>query len=121
MEILVTGGAGYIGSHACKRLQRAGIQPVVYDNFSTGHRDAARFGPVEEGDIRDATRLDAVLKAHQPACVVHFAASAYPAESLEDPALYYSNNIVGSLTLLDAMRRHGVGSIVFSSSCATYG
>ena len=121
MTILVTGGAGYIGSHACKLLDRVGLDPVVYDNLSTGHRDAARFGPFEQGDIRDAARLDAVMRAYRPSCVVHFAAAAYPAESIEDPAHYYSNNIMGSLTLLEAMRRNGLKFIVFSSSCATYG
>ena len=119
--ILVTGGAGYIGSHTCRQLLRAGFDPVVYDNLSTGHRDAVLFGPLEEGDIRDGARLDAVMKAHGPQCVVHFAASAYAMESVEDPALYYSNNVLGSLSLLDAMRRNNVSRIVFSSSCATYG
>ncbi|MDE2089523.1 MAG: UDP-glucose 4-epimerase GalE [Gammaproteobacteria bacterium] len=121
MKVLVTGGAGYVGSHACKQLARAGIEPVVYDNLSTGHRDAVRYGPLFEGDTRDRGRLDAAMAAHQPDCVIHFAASAYVGESVEDPASYYSNNVVGSLSLLESMRRHDVASIVFSSSCAVYG
>ncbi len=121
MKILVTGGAGYIGSHTCKRLARAGFEPVVFDNLSTGFRDAARFGPFEQGDILDAARLDAVMSRHQPAAVVHFAASAYVGDSVREPAAYYRNNIVGSLSLLDAMRRNHVEKIVFSSTCATYG
>ena len=121
MKILVTGGAGYIGSHTCKLLARAGMEPVVYDNLCTGHRDAVLFGAFEEGDILDGARLDAVMVRHRPACVVHFAASAYVGDSVRDPAAYYRNNIVGSLSLLDAMRRNDVKRIVFSSSCATYG
>ena len=121
MKILVTGGAGYIGSHTCKLLAHAGLEPVVYDNLSTGHRDAVRFGPFEEGDILDGGRLDDVMARHRPACVVHFAGSAYVGESVRDPAAYYHNNVVGSLSLLDSMRRNGVARIVFSSSCATYG
>jgi UDP-arabinose 4-epimerase len=121
MKVLVTGGAGYVGSHACKQLRRAGFEPVTYDNLSTGHRDAVRWGPFAEGDTRDGARLDAVLGEHRPACVLHFAASAYVGESVADPARYYSNNVGGSLSLLDAMRRQGVGRIVFSSTCAVYG
>ncbi len=121
MVILVTGGAGFIGSHTCKALRAAGMEPVVYDNLSTGHHDNVRFGAFEEGDIGDGARLDAVLRQYRPDCVVHFAASAYVGESVRDPAAYYRNNIVGSLSLLDAMRRQGVTRIVFSSSCATYG
>ena len=121
MKILVTGGAGYIGGHTCKLLARAGFEPVVYDNLSTGFRDIARFGPFEQGDILDAARLDDVMARHKPAAVVHFAASAYVGDSVRDPAAYYRNNIVGSLSLLDAMRRNGIVNIVFSSTCATYG
>ena len=121
MNILVTGGAGYIGSHTCKQLARAGFVPVVYDNLSTGFQEAVRFGPFERGDILDADRLDEVFARYRPACVVHFAASAYVGDSVRDPAAYYRNNIVGSLSLLNAMRRNNVEPIVFSSTCATYG
>jgi len=121
MNILVTGGAGYIGSHTCKQLARAGFTPVVYDNLCTGHRDAVRYGPFEEGDILDGDRLDEVFARYRPECVVHFAASAYVGVSVRDPAAYYRNNIVGSLSLLNAMHRGGTDAIVFSSTCATYG
>ena len=120
-SILVTGGAGYIGSHACKTLARAGYRPVVYDNLSRGHREAVRWGPLVEGDIADSSRLGAAIKEHQVTAVMHFAALAYVGESVGDPALYYRNNLGGSLSLLEAMRETGVGEIVFSSSCATYG
>lgn len=118
---LVTGGAGYVGSHVCKRLARQGHTPVTYDNLSRGHRWAVRWGPLEEGDLHDRTRLDAVLDRWKPDGVLHFAAFAYVAESIADPALYYRNNVAGTLTLLDAMRAAGVDRLVFSSTCATYG
>ena len=120
-SILVTGGAGYIGSHACKTLARAGYRPVVYDNLSRGRREAARWGPLVEGDIGDSSRLGAAIKEHEVTAVMHFAALAYVGKSVGDPALYYRNNLGGSLSLLEAMRETGVGEIVFSSSCATYG
>jgi UDP-glucose-4-epimerase GalE len=120
-SILVTGGAGYIGSHACKALARAGHRPVVYDNLSRGHRHAVRWGPLVEGDIADRSRLGAALADHRVAAVMHFAAYAYVGESVSDPSLYYRNNLCGTLALLDAMREAGVGEIVFSSTCATYG
>ncbi len=120
-SILVTGGAGYIGSHACKALARAGYRPVVYDNLSRGHREAVRWGPLVEGDIADSARLGAAIKEHAVTAVMHFAAYAYVGESVGDPALYYHNNLCGSLSLLEAMRQTGIGEIVFSSTCATYG
>jgi UDP-arabinose 4-epimerase len=120
-SILVTGGAGYIGAHACKALARVGYLPVVYDNLSRGHRAAVRWGPMVEGDIADRERLRAAFAEHRIAAVMHFAAYAYVGESVGDPALYYRNNLCGSLALLDAMREAGVGEIVFSSTCATYG
>lgn len=120
-NVLVTGGAGYIGSHACKALARAGYKPIVYDNLSFGHEWAVKWGPLERGDILDRTRLDEVIAKHRPAAVVHFAAFAYVGESVTDPGKYYRNNVVGSLTLLEAMRDANVGRIVFSSTCATYG
>jgi UDP-arabinose 4-epimerase len=119
--ILVTGGAGYIGSHACKALARAGHTPVTYDNLSRGFAHAVKWGPFEEGDILDADRLGAALVRHRPDAVIHFAAFAYVGESVTYPATYYRNNVVGSLTLLEAMRARGVDRIVFSSSCTTYG
>lgn len=120
-RILVTGGAGYIGSHVCKVLARAGFEPVVYDNLLRGHRAAVRWGTLEVGDMTDETRLREVLDRHRPASVMHFAALTYVGESVSDPALYYSNNVVGTLALLAAMRRFSVGTLVFSSTCATYG
>ena len=120
-NILVTGGAGYIGSHACKALAQAGFVPIAYDNLSFGHEWAVKWGRFEKGDILDRARLDKVLATYKPTAVMHFAAYAYVGESVEDPAKYYRNNVVGSLSLLEAMREHGVGQIVFSSTCATYG
>ncbi|HUC12230.1 MAG TPA: UDP-glucose 4-epimerase GalE, partial [Stellaceae bacterium] len=120
-SILVTGGAGYIGSHACKRLAHAGYRPVVYDNLSRGHREAVRWGPLVEGDLADGARLRAAIVEYRVAAVMHFAAYAYVGESVTNPALYYRNNLAGSLSLLEAMRESGVGEIVFSSTCATYG
>src|SRR5215813_6550853 len=100
--VLVTGGAGYIGSHACKALALAGHRPVVYDNLSRGHREAVRWGPLLEGDIADRAKVTAALDQHQASAVMHFAAYAYVGESTNDPATYYRNNLLGSLTLLDA-------------------
>src|SRR5580658_992985 len=103
-RVLVTGGAGYVGAHACKALAAAGYVPVVYDNLSRGHARAVKWGPLEEGDIQDGPRLAEVLRRHAPLAVMHFAALTYVAESVEDPGLYYRNNVTGALTLLDAMR-----------------
>jgi UDP-arabinose 4-epimerase len=120
-RILVTGGAGYIGSHTAKLLRLEGIEPVVYDNLSTGNRSSVRWGPFVNGDILDAAHLIEVIEKYEPEAVIHFAASAYVGESVTDPAKYYHNNVVGTLLLLDACRRTGLGKIIFSSSCATYG
>jgi len=120
-SILVTGGAGYVGSHACKALARAGYQPVVYDNLSRGHREAVRWGPLVEGDLHDRARLAAAMSEHQVTAVMHFAAFAYVGESVTDPEIYYANNLGGTLALLGAMREAGVANIVFSSTCAVYG
>src|SRR5438105_7446623 len=120
-SILVTGGAGYVGSHACKALAAAGYRPVVFDNLSRGHREAVRWGPLVEGDLADREQLVNALKTHRVAAVMHFAAYAYVGESVADPALYYRNNLGGTLSLLGAMRETGVDKIVFSSTCATYG
>jgi UDP-arabinose 4-epimerase len=119
--ILVTGGAGFIGSHACKLLARNGFEPVSYDNLSTGHRDAVRWGPLVIGDILDRRMLHNAVKAFNPVAVMHFAAVASVAESVVNPALYYRNNVMGTLTLLDACRDLGIRNVIFSSSCATYG
>jgi UDP-arabinose 4-epimerase len=119
--VLVTGGAGYIGSHACKMLSRAGHHPVVFDKLSRGHREAVRWGPFVEGDLADRKRLVASIREHRVSAVMHFAAFAYVGESVADPALYYQNNLSGTLSLLDAMRETGLEKIVFSSTCATYG
>src|SRR3984885_5315549 len=120
-SVLVTGGAGYIGAHSCKALARAGYLPIVYDNLSYGHEWAVKWGPLERGDILDRARLDEVLAKHRPEAVVHFAAFSYVGESVTDPGIYYRNNVVGSLTLLEAMRDLQIPRIVFSSTCATYG
>lgn len=120
-RVLVVGGAGYIGSHACKALKVAGYEPVVYDNLVYGHRDAVKWGAFEQGDLLDGRRLDEVFQIYRPSCVMHFAAFAYVGESVTDPAKYYANNVTGSISLLDAMRRNGVDKIIFSSTCATYG
>src|SRR5580698_6418263 len=101
-RILVTGGAGYIGSHACKSLRAAGLLPVTFDNLSRGHRDLVRFGPLEEGDVRDAQRLAEVFARHKPMAVMHFAALAYVGESAVEPLRYYDNNFTGALTLIEA-------------------
>jgi UDP-arabinose 4-epimerase len=119
--VLVTGGAGYIGSHACKALAQAGFAPVAYDNLVYGHPWAVKWGPLEIGDILDRSRLDEVIRRYRPAAVLHFAAYAYVGESVQDPAKYYRNNVGGTLTLLEAMKDHGIGNVVFSSTCATYG
>jgi UDP-arabinose 4-epimerase len=119
--VLVTGGAGYIGSHACKALTRAGYMPVTYDSLVTGHEWAVKWGPLERGDILDRARLDQVIAKYRPGTIMHFAAFASVGESVTEPGKYYRNNAVGSLTLLEAARDHGIGQFVFSSSCATYG
>jgi len=119
--ILVTGGAGYVGSHACKALADRGYRPVVFDNLVYGHEAAVKWGPLEVGDIADRARLNAVIAAHLPAAVMHFAAFTYVGESVADPGKYYRNNVAGTLSLLEAMRDHGIGKLVFSSTAATYG
>jgi UDP-arabinose 4-epimerase len=120
-NVLVTGGAGYIGSHTCKALAQAGYLPVTYDNLTRGHEWAVKWGPLERGDLLDATRLSEVLAMYRPEAVIHLAALAYVGESVSEPAKYYRNNVVGTLNLLDVMRRAGIDKIVFSSTCATYG
>jgi UDP-arabinose 4-epimerase len=119
--VLVAGGAGYIGSHTCKALARAGRLPVVLDNLVHGHRAAVRWGPLVEGDIRDRVVVERTLREHRIAAVVHLAAYAYVGESMRDPGKYFGNNVLGSLALIEAAQACGVARIVFSSTCATYG
>ena len=119
--VLVTGGAGYIGAHACKALSLAGYLPITYDNLVYGHSEAVKWGPLEKGDINDQRQLEAVLRKYDPTAVMHFAAYAYVGESVENPAKYYRNNAAGTLSLLESMKKCGIGRIIFSSTCATYG
>ncbi|UWQ93513.1 UDP-glucose 4-epimerase GalE (plasmid) [Rhodobacteraceae bacterium M382] len=120
-HVLVTGGAGYIGSHTCKVLKQKGYIPVCYDNLSRGNRHAVKYGPFEEGDIADAARIREVVETYRPIAAIHFAAFAYVGESMDHPDIYYRNNTSGTVALLDALRANGVERIVFSSTCATYG
>lgn len=119
--VLVTGGAGYVGSHCCKAFKAAGWNVVVFDNFSRGWRDFIQFGEVFEGDLLNRDDLDAAFEKHKPDAVAHFAAFAYVGESVEKPGLYYENNTMGTVRLLDAMAKAGTDKIIFSSTCATYG
>lgn len=119
--ILVTGGAGYIGSHACKALKRAGYTPVTVDNLETGWAEMVKFGPFEQGDLRDRAWLDGVFDRWEPAAVMHFAALSQVGEATRDPGKYWSANIGGAVTLLETMVARGCRNLVFSSTCATYG
>jgi UDP-arabinose 4-epimerase len=121
VHVLVTGGAGYIGSHTAKILAQAGFQPVVVDNLQRGHREAVRWGPLIEADLGDRNALDRIFTQYPIEAVLHFAAFAYVGESMQFPDLYFRNNLVNTLGLLEAMRARGVRQIVFSSTCATYG
>ncbi|HEY6578849.1 MAG TPA: UDP-glucose 4-epimerase GalE [Rhizomicrobium sp.] len=121
MNVLVTGGAGYVGSHACSAVRAAGFIPVTYDNLSRGFRSLVRYGPFEHGDILDEARLVDVIHRYQPHAVMHFAALAYVNESVKKPLDYYRNNFSGALSLVAAMRKCGLDRLVFSSSCAIYG
>lgn len=120
-HVLVTGGAGYIGSHACKALRNAGFIPVTYDNLETGWQDAVKFGPFERGDLMDRARLDEVFAQYSPIAVMHFAALSQVGESMKEPGRYWRNNVLGSLTLIEAAADAGCLDFVFSSTCATYG
>ena len=120
-NILVTGGAGYIGSHTCKALASAGYTPVTFDNLVYGHKWSVKWGPLIEGDLADRTLIREVLREYNIEAVIHFAAYAYVGESMLEPGKYFRNNVINTINLLDAMVEHGVGQIVFSSTCATYG
>ena len=120
-HVLVTGGAGYIGAHACKVLRDAGFTPVAFDNLSTGWRDAVKFGPFAQGDLRDRASIDAALARYRPVAVMHFAALSLVGMSMRDPGLYWRENVNGALNLLEATVAAGVKNFVFSSTCATYG
>ncbi len=119
--ILVTGGAGFIGSHTCKLLAAAGYLPVVFDNLSRGNEKSVAWGPLVVGDIRDQAALQDAIGTYRPRAIVHFAALAYVGESVHEPAEYYSTNVSGTISVLDAARANAVERIIFSSSCATYG
>src|SRR5215212_9494574 len=121
MRVLVTGGAGFIGSHTCKALACAGWEPVVLDDLSMGHRGAVRWGPFIHGNVGNRGLLRQVMAEHRIEGVIHFAAHAYVGESVSEPRKYFHNNVANTLALLDAMMDVGVERIVFSSTCATYG
>lgn len=120
-NVLVSGGAGYIGAHACKALARAGYTPVTFDNLSTGWAEAVRFGPLERGDLMDRAALDAAFARHRPVAVMHFAALSLVGESMADPGRYWRVNLGGALNLIEAALAAGCRDLVFSSTCATYG
>ena len=120
-HVLVTGGAGYIGSHACKALAKAGYIPVAFDNLTTGWAEAVKFGPLFQGDLMDRASVDAAFAQYAPIAVMHFAALSLVGESMKDPGLYWRVNVTGAANLFDAAARHGCRNIVFSSTCATYG
>lgn len=120
-NILVTGGAGYIGSHACKAMSKKGFNPVTYDNLGLGNRDFVKWGPLIIGDTHDSEKVAATIREYNIDAVMHFAAFAYVGESVADPAKYYDNNVLGTLGLLNGMREAGCQNIVFSSTCAVYG
>lgn len=121
MNILVTGGAGYIGSHTASAVEKCGHTPIIVDNFSTGHRWAVGSRILVEADLADESLIRLALEKHRIEAVIHFAASAYVGESVQEPRKYFQNNVVNTLKLLDAMIDVGVKSIVYSSTCATYG
>lgn len=120
-RVIVTGGAGYVGSHVCLALSEAGFEPVVYDDLSNGHAAFVQWGPLEQGDIRDRARLDAVIARHQPVALLHFAALIEVGESVKAPGRFYDVNVGGAITLIEAARAGGIGAMIFSSTCAIYG
>ena len=119
--VLVTGGAGYIGAHACKALARAGFLPVCFDNLATGWAEAVKWGPLVRGDLMDRASIDAAIADHRPVAVLHFAALSLVGASMQDPARYWRVNVGGAQNLLEACAAAGVGHVVLSSTCATYG
>ena len=119
--VLVCGGAGYVGSHVCKALSKAGFRPVVLDNFSAGHRHNVKWGPLVEGDIRDAATVEAAVRAHTPIAAMHFAANIEVGIGQKEPAEFYDNNVTGVLRLVEGLRAGGVETLIFSSTCAVYG
>lgn len=121
IPILVTGGAGYIGAHTCKLLSQNGFLPIVYDNLSTGHLYAVKWGPLIQDDLANKKSLAAVFEKFSPQAVIHFAADAIVMESMRDPAKYYRNNVINTIQLLETMRDFEVKKLIFSSTCATYG
>ena len=120
-NILVAGGAGYIGAHTCLELFNKGFTPITYDNLSNGHAEFVKWGPLEIGDIRDHNKLDGVLGKYEPLAIIHFAAAIEVGESFRDPSGYYDNNVAGTITLLRAAQAAAIDKLVFSSTCATYG
>jgi len=120
-NILVVGGAGYIGSHTCLNLSEKGHTPIVYDNLLNGHKEFVKWGPFEQGDVRDRARLDQVILKYKPEAIVHFAGLIEVAQSINDPVAFFENNVSGSLTLFAAALNAGIDKLVFSSTCATYG
>jgi len=123
MNVLVAGGAGYIGSHTVKRLKEAGHTPVIYDNLSRGHRSVVDIlkVPAIAADLNDRAVLTRALRDHKIDTVMHFAAYAYVGESVENPLMYYQNNVATTVSVLQAMQEAGVDRFVFSSTCAVYG
>ena len=121
VNILVTGGAGYIGSHTCLALAEKGYTPVVYDNLVNGHREFAQWGPLEQGDVRDRMRLEQVIRSYRPAAIIHFAGLIEVAESVANPIAFFDSNVSGSVNLFAAALQAGIDKVVFSSTCATYG
>ncbi|MCB2129318.1 MAG: UDP-glucose 4-epimerase GalE [Rhodobacteraceae bacterium] len=120
-HVLVTGGAGYVGAHACKALKAAGYIPVTFDNLATGWRDAVRFGPFEEGDLADRPRLDEVFARWKPVATMHFAAISLVGDAMRDPGSYWRVNVLGALNLIEAALAADCRDFIFSSTCATYG
>lgn len=120
-NVLVTGGAGYVGSHACKALKIAGFNPVTLDNLSTGWQEAVKFGPFEYGDLLYRHDLEYVFKKYSPVAVMHFAALSQVNESIQNPGLYWTNNVLGSLNLIEVAIENNCKKFIFSSTCATYG
>ncbi|MAP95530.1 MAG: UDP-glucose 4-epimerase GalE [Ponticaulis sp.] len=120
-NVLVTGGAGYVGSHTCLALHDAGFTPVVFDNFSNGHREFVQWGPCVEGDIRSPQDLEQAFETYKPIGVLHFAALIEVGESVKNPIAFHENNVVGAINLISLAKKHAVRAFVFSSTCATYG